>query len=205
MATRAVKTAISGAGENKVEVCAAIDDDPATFAALQTASLRGFARITYYDELRGCSRAWNDALRLATGDTLVLAGDDLVFEDGWLDAALAALEEHPGHLIGFNDGHWGEELSTHYLMPRDFVVDVLGGVVAWECYGHGYNDREANARARAANRYHWCEAAKVRHEHWTYGERVCDDTDTRNLARLAESEANFNRRAAEGFPDEVIA
>jgi hypothetical protein len=151
MAARAVKTAVKGAGDNTVQVVAAIDADPATFEALQD-----YALISYHDELRGCSRAWNDALRLATGDALVLAGDDL-------------------------------------------------GVVAWECYGHGYNDREANARARAAGRYHWCEGAKVRHEHWTYGERVCDDTDTRNLARLAESEANFNRRAAEGFPDEVIA
>ena len=103
------------------------------------------------DEYRGCSRAWNDALAATSGDPVVLAADDLVFHHGWLDAALECLAEFEDGwgLVGFNDGHCGEELSTHYLMSRRFIVEVLGGVVAWEDYRHSFNDLRSQ-RARSA-------------------------------------------------------
>lgn len=198
MAERAASTALEEAGDNDVEIVAAVDADRNTYDALDPLG----ARITYADEYRGAARAWNDALRLAEGPLYVLAADDLVFLPGWLDAALDALTQHPGHLIGFNDGHWGAELSTHYLLPRDFIVEVLGGVIAWECYPHSFHDREANERARLAGRYHWCESARVDHEHWLFGNRTRDATDELNLGRHHEAEAAFARRAAQGFPND---
>jgi hypothetical protein len=59
-------------------------------------------------------------------------------------------------------------------MSRRFVVEVLGGVIAWDCYRHSFNDREANARAIAAGRYAWCEDARVYHRHWIFGDRPQD-------------------------------
>jgi glycosyltransferase involved in cell wall biosynthesis len=158
-------------------------------------------------ELRGCSRAWNDALRLATGDPVVLAADDLEWQDGWLDAALKRLAEFPDGwgFVGFNDGHWGEELSTHYLMSRRFVTECLGGVIAWDCYRHSFNDREANARARLAGRYAWCAEARVAHRHWIFGERPQDPTDTRLLGEHPESQLAFDEREAAGFPNDYLA
>jgi glycosyltransferase involved in cell wall biosynthesis len=159
--------------------------------------------LSHSTEPRGSSRAWNDALELATGDPIVLAADDLEFEPGWLDAALETLAqfEDGWGLVGFNDGHWGPELSTHYLMSRRFIVEVLGGVVAWDCYRHSFNDREANARAVAAGRYAWCENARVYHRHWLFGDRPQDETDTRLLGEHPESERVFLERQAAGFPN----
>jgi glycosyltransferase involved in cell wall biosynthesis len=121
--------------------------------------------VDHATEPRGCSKAWNDALALSTGDPVVLAADDLEFRHGWLDAALKTLAEFPDGwgFVGFNDGHWGAELSTHYLMSRRFIVEHLGGVIAWDCYRHSFNDREANERAKRAGRYAWCEDARVYH------------------------------------------
>jgi glycosyltransferase involved in cell wall biosynthesis len=160
--------------------------------------------VDHSPELRGSSAAWNAALKHATGDLLVLAADDLEWQPGWLDAALAKLAEFPDGwgLVGFNDGHWGPELSTHYLMSRRFVVEVLGGVVAWDCYRHSFNDREANARAQAAGRYAWCEDARVYHRHWIFGDRPQDQTDTRLLGEHGESQRVFDQRAAAGFPND---
>jgi glycosyltransferase involved in cell wall biosynthesis len=160
--------------------------------------------VDHSTEPRGSSRAWNDALRHAKGDPLVLAADDLDWQPGWLDAALECLQGFPGGwgLVGFNDGHWGPELSTHYLMSRRFVVDVLGGVVAWEAYRHSFNDREANARAQAVGRYAWCENARVLHRHWLFGDRPQDATDTRLLGEHPESQRRFDERQAAGWPDE---
>jgi glycosyltransferase involved in cell wall biosynthesis len=159
--------------------------------------------VDHATEPRGCSKAWNDALAISTGDPVVLAADDLEFRHGWLDAALKTLAEFPDGwgFVGFNDGHWGAELSTHYLMSRRFIVEHLGGVIAWDCYRHSFNDREANERAKRAGRYAWCEDARVYHRHWIFGERPQDSTDTRLLGLHGESQRIFDERLAAGFPD----
>jgi GT2 family glycosyltransferase len=181
-----------------VEIVAAVDGPERDAKALLDLG----CVVDHAHEPRGSSAAWNAALKLASGDPVVLAADDLDFQPGWLDAALTKLAEFPGGwgLVGFNDGHWGEDLSTHYLMSRRFVTEVLGGVIAWECYRHSFNDREANARARAAGRYAWCPDAHVPHRHWTFGDRPQDTTDTRLLGEHGDSQRAFDLRAAAGFP-----
>lgn len=185
-----------------VEIICAVDADPESRDLLEPL----VDRLLYSDEYRGCSRAWNDCLAVSTGDPVVFAADDLVWCDGWLDAALAKLAEFPDGwgLVGFNDGHWGPELSTHYLMSRQFIVEVLGGVVAWDFYRHSFNDAEVNDRARTSGRYAWCEDAHVRHHHWLFGDRAKDDTDTRTLGSHSEAERVYRERKAAGFPNDGI-
>jgi glycosyltransferase involved in cell wall biosynthesis len=189
-----------------IELVVAVDADTETPARILNVRLprRVQLVIDQRADHRGSSRAWNDALSASAGDPVVLAADDLEWREGWLDAALSTLQAFPEGwgLVGFNDGHYGEELSTHYLMSRRFVDEVLGGVVAWEAYEHSFNDREANDRARRAGRYAWCEAAYVHHRHWLFGERAQDATDTRKLGRHPDSERAYLERAAQGFPDE---
>jgi glycosyltransferase involved in cell wall biosynthesis len=188
---------------HEVEIVAAVDADAET--AKRIGEL--VDKLLYCPEYRGCSRAWNDCLREAEGDPIVFAADDLLFEGDWLGEALEALvlfDEGWG-MVGFNDGHWnGNELATHYLMSRRFIVEVLGGVVAWDFYRHSFNDLEVNARAKAAGRYVWAEAAMVRHEHWLFGDREQDPTDTRTLGDHADAQAIYAERAAAGFPNDGI-
>jgi GT2 family glycosyltransferase len=191
-----------------VELVAAVDVDPETRNRVVVAGA-GLRRMVldYSETYRGCSRAWNDALARSTGDPVVLAADDLVFEPGWLDAALARLAEFEDGwgFVGFNDGHMGAELSTHYLVSRRMIVEEFGGVIAWECYRHSFNDCEANARAQRAGRYAWCEDAVVRHRHWIFGDRAQDTTDARNHVAHSESQQHFARRAANDFPNDYEA
>lgn len=182
-----------------VQVVAAVDADGESAIRLNELG----CQVDYSDELRGCSAAWNAALRWATGDNIVFAADDLEWGEGWLDQSLAVLEGNPGCMVGFNDGHWGEELSTHYLLPRSFIVEVLGGVVAWPVYKHSFNDLETCARARNAGRYSWCEDAHVYHSHWLFGDRAKDETDLRRLPLHAEDERIFKERQALGFPNDI--
>lgn len=191
---------------HEVELVAAVDADEETPRRVVNAERHeGFSVVMdYRDEHRGSSQAWNDALARSHGDPVVLAADDLEWQPGWLDAALERLSEFPDGwgFVGFNDGHWGAELSTHYMMSRRFVVEVLGGVIAWPCYRHSFNDREANARAIAADRYAWCEGARVSHVHWLFGDRPRDPTDTRLLGEHPASERTFHARQAAGFPND---
>lgn len=195
--------------EHDVEIVAAVDADP------ETARVIGglVDTLIYAPHYRGCSAAWNSCLAESNGDPVVLAADDLVWREGWLEAALIELYdfEDGWGLVGFNDGNMSDEggpwgpLSTHYLMSRRFVVEVLGGVVAWDCYRHSFNDVEANERARAAGRYKWCEEARVEHEHWVFGSRAQDHTDRRSLDDHPASEAAFIGRRKRGFPNEYDA
>lgn len=187
----------------EVEIVAAVDADPETCRRIEPL----VDVLSVEDDYRGCSRAWNDALGLCSGDPVIFAADDLVWGDGWLDAALGLLAEFPDGwgLVGFNDGHWREDLSTHYLMSRRFIVEVLGGVVAWDFYRHSFNDLEVNERAKRAGRYAWCEDALVGHEHWVFGQREQDDTDTRLLDAHGASERIYREREAAGFPTDYEA
>jgi len=209
MAETCIRSLAATTCGHRVELVAAIDADTETRDRLQSLPTPENLTIVldYQDDYRGCSRAWNDALATCAGDPVVLAADDLVFQAGWLDAALAELAsfEDGWGFVGFNDGHWGPELSTHYMMSRRFVTEILGGVVAWEGYRHSFNDREANARAIAAGRYAWCENARVLHRHWIFGDRAQDPTDTRQLGLHPDSERIFHERAAAGFPNDYEA
>jgi hypothetical protein len=42
----------------------------------------------------------------------------------------------------------------------------------------------------------------VTHEHWLFGDRPKDDTDTRNLGGWHVSERVFRERSAAGFPND---
>jgi hypothetical protein len=207
MAEAFAKSLMETTEGHQMELVAAVDGDIRTAELLWALQPELQVVVDYREDHRGCSKAWNDALARAAGSHLVLAADDLHFEPGWLDAALAKLAEFPEGwgMVGFNDGHWGAELSTHYLMSRRFVIEVLGGVVAWDCYGHSFNDTETNERARRADRYAWAEDAHVHHAHWLFGDRDQDETDTRGLRAHSTSQEIFNRRLAEGFPDDQEA
>lgn len=187
-----------------VEVICAVDCDPES--ARRLAPLVDKLLVaTFY---RGCSQAWNDCLAEASGDPIVFAADDLEWGEGWLEAALAKLAEFDDGwgMVGFNDGHWdGNELATHYLMSRRFIVEVLGGVVAWPAYKHSFNDLETCERARLAGRYAWCESADVRHVHWLFGDRAQDDTDQRRLPDHPADQRIYDERKANGFPNDYEA
>lgn len=190
--------------DHEIELIASVDADPETASRIQSHVDVLDYSVTY----RGSSQAWNDALSDSSGDPVVLAADDLVWHPGWLSAALETLSEFEDGwgFVGFNDGHSnGDDFSTHYLMSRRFIIEILGGVIAWPHYIHSFNDVEASARAKAAGRYKWCKDANVFHAHWLWGYRSQDETDARNLGGWTESQRTFFARQSAGFPNDYPA
>jgi Glycosyl transferase family 2 len=210
MAERCVNTLIDTTSPYPIDLCLAIDNDQETAERLldiEDYPLRFDIACSYEENYRGCSKAWNDALSLSKGDPVVLAADDLEWQPGWLENALQCLSRFPDGwgFVGFNDGHWNQDLSTHYLVSRRFIVEVLGGVIAWEHYRHSFNDVEINERAKQADRYVWCEDARVYHSHWLFGDRPQDHTDARSLPDHPRSQQMFLQRQAAGFPSDYPA
>jgi glycosyltransferase involved in cell wall biosynthesis len=188
----------------RIEVVLVIDHDEESAKMARGLDLgRLQLHLDYSPEYRGNVAAWNRGLELSDGEFIVFAADDLKWGEGWLNAALNKMWTLPlgSGLVGFNDGHWGEELSTHYIMTRTFIIDVLGGVIAWEWYKHSFNDLETNDRAKAAGRYAWAEDAHVTHLHWTFGTREKDETDARWLPDYEAAKITYLARKEAGFPN----
>jgi len=203
-AVACISNLIATTKNQDVEIIVVVDADRESFTALSRA-LRGVKhRLDYSDTYRGNKAAWNRGLELSAGDYIVFGADDLVWGENWLPAALDVMRARfgsEGGLVGFNDGHWdGAILSTHYIMSRQFIVEVLGGCIAWDWYKHSFNDLEVNDRAKAAGRFAWAKEAQVTHQHWTYGDRPMDDTDSRWLGHYEAARSMYELRKSLGFP-----
>ena len=214
---RCLRKLIVTSRPHHLEICVVVDNDMNSCDAVMDAVARGSLppedagrvrlALKHNVDYVGNSAAWNQALSMVSSEAsyMVFAADDLIWHEGWLDEALRVMLttfDERGGLVGFNDGHWdGNELSTHYIMSRWFVENVMGGKVAWEGYKHSFNDVEANGRAKKAGRFAWAPGAVVEHEHWTFGTREQDETDRRFLSGWAASQQLYADREAAGFPD----
>lgn len=69
-------------------------DDSGTQSARQAAAAAG-ARYLAHESPLGANAARNTGLARATGELIVFADDDVIASDGWLEALIAASEQHP--------------------------------------------------------------------------------------------------------------
>jgi len=176
-------------------------DDPATAEAAR--SVPGVIVVENTTGL-GAAAGWNEGSKHASGDALVMLGDDAWFHDGWLEAALQALEKIGGSgMVGFNDGHTsGETHSAHHLLTRDYIIEYQGGCFIIPDYYSQYFDLEAVARAQRADKYIWASDSLVEHKHWVFGTAVKDATYRIGSDHMNSDRDIFQRRRAAGFPDD---
>ena len=154
----------------------------------------------------GCSYAWNTALAAAPGTAqgFVLGADDLVFKEGWYEAAQAALESIGGDgLVGFNDLHKADpKCATHYLMTRNHLITVNGGVMTCPHYKTECVDVEACERAQAVNKYIYAENAIVEH---VWNGRVPDEYFLNNMRYSDKMRCLLDERRKMGYPNDFEA
>lgn len=163
------------------------------------------ARLAFNETPIGAVAGWNIGLKLMhDADAFIPGADDLVWHPGWLDAALEALQILPNHqgLVGFNDLDRTDQMATHFMITRQCIIDVMGGVLAIPAYHHYWTDPEMNARAMLASCYIWCKEAVVEHRSAMNGKAAEDDTYRHASQWFKEDEATFNRRRALGYPDD---
>lgn len=164
-----------------VEVLCVIDCYPEN--AKSAASVDAVQTL-YSETRRGGINAWNDGLVASQGSFVVFAGDDLIFEQGWLTKSMKAmLDMREDGLVGFNDNHRdGNQLATHYLASRSFIRKELGGRIAFPIFQFYCNDTLANRLAKNAGKFQWANDAFVVHHHYTSGDhpRPKDFLDEQN-------------------------
>ena len=153
----------------------------------------------------GTIEAFNQGLKLSTGDIIFPLGDDSYCHPGWLDKAL---EVHQNILKGYGmvamndlmlDGD--TQLGTTVLYDRKFCRDWLGSVAAYPVYHYYYIDNELNERAKRAGKYIWCKEAIVEHIHSSNNKRPIDENDSNRAGFMELDKIIFEERKAAGFPN----
>ena len=144
----------------------------------------------------------NYAYKLTREPWLFLVGDDVRFQQGWLDHAQQASRDG-AHVIGTNDLHnprvVAGEHATHLLVRRAYV-DERGasldgpGVVLHEGYGHWFCDDEAVTVAKDREVWAFAPGAKVEHLHPLWGLAEMDDTYRIGADRADADRALFESR-----------
>ncbi len=137
----------------------------------------------------------------ATDEPLVFLGaDDLRFEVGWLEAALAAMVDGV-QVVGVNDclrrPHRPQH-ATHFLMAREYAerpcIDGRTGPLC-SAYSHSFCDDELIGTARNREVYAYAPLSHVRHLHPMADPSLDDATYRKGRARFHQDKRLFLRRA----------
>lgn len=131
------------------------------------------------------------------------AADDLDFQPGWAEYALAAHLETGACVVGVNDnanaqvkaGHH----ATHFLVCRAYTEcgtadEPESGKFFSEVYAHNFCDNEALATAMWRETYAFAPSSVVQHYHPVYGTAPTDSTYEKGKASFAQDRVRFTQR-----------
>lgn len=146
---------------------------------------------------------WNIGARKATGDIIMAAGNDVVFEKGWYENAVRAFDKLPrGGMVSVNDTHTDPSVSSpHFLLSRGFIEKHNGGVLMPPCYSRQYPDVENRYKAQSLGMYATAIDSIVRHDHPLTGSSEVDEVhvEMKPWDALDDMEL-FKKRKKLGFP-----
>lgn len=147
------------------------------------------------------ARKVNWAYRRTTEPLMLMAGDDVVFHDGWLEAA-ARLMVGPIGVVGTNDMANPKVMqgltSTHPMIARRYV-DEFGtideaGKVLHEGYSHQWCDTELVGTAKKRKAWAFARDSVVEHRHHLWGTAELDAVYELGRERFSEDQVLFRRR-----------
>src|ERR1051325_2751673 len=124
----------------------------------------------------------NAGVAATSAPWLLIVGDDVEFTPGWLEAARKLSDQFD--VIGTNDTTNGVKSpdvaagrhADHFFVRRAYIEAEGGaldgpGLLAPECYGHWYVDREIIGLARARGVFTPCLDSVIEHHHPGYAGR----------------------------------
>lgn len=188
-----------------VDVFVVTEDDPRDFGALL--ALEDQVHLVPTTPGMTAVQKWNYGFERvhARFDAFFLGADDLWFNTGWLEEIVGTMERTGAGCVSPNDGVTeGNQLGTHYLMTKDFIRDVNGGVMVCPHYRSWCLDVETTERAKRARSYAWAKDSSVEHRHVHFGKAEMDDTYKRGYAVHQYDQFICELRRREGWPDDFV-
>jgi glycosyltransferase involved in cell wall biosynthesis len=173
------------------EVIVYVDDDDTTIDEVKSLNeikvISGPRRM-----LSGAySECWNVCASSASGDILMIAGDDLVFRTvGWDRMVEDAFVESSDKLIFVHgdDGFWGDRFGTHGFLHKNWI-EIMGYFVPPYLYCD-FVDTWWNCVADAYNRRVYLPFV-TEHMHPNFGKAQSDQTYKDRIKVFANSDVRF--------------
>lgn len=171
------------------EIIFYVDEDDDTFPGIfkEVKTVRG-PRILM-------SKMWDKCLEAATGEIVMMGGDDLIFQTkGWDDQVRRAFASFPDRIVFVHgdDGHWGKDFGTHGFLHRNWIEKV--GYLCPPHYVSDYNDTHINEVANMIDRRVYLPFI-TEHMHPVWGKSEWDQTHKERLARQAQQKTEELYRA----------
>jgi hypothetical protein len=199
---RSLRAATEGEDRDWAAYVIAETDDLATVEAAHDMQ----AGVILNGRARSYAGAVNTAYERLANPLLFAGADDLEFKAGWLEQALAVLDDDPdAQVVGTNDllnPYVAEQThATHYLVRRTYLDDPGGCVdgprsFLFEGYSHNFTDTEFIGTARARGVFRPCMTSVVEHLHYTASRSPDDATYAKGRQRYGQDEGLFRQREA---------
>lgn len=165
-------------------------------------------QVLYSDHGHTFAQKINSGFEQTEEPWIFVAGDDVRFHRGWIDAARKLSERYD--VIGSNDRAPGEDRapgnprvasgghSDHFFIRRMYAEKYgasLDAVVAHEGYSHFYTDVEIVELAKARGVFTPCLESHVEHLHPDLGKAEIDDTYRKGWGKREADEREWRKRA----------
>lgn len=184
--TRAWRSAVRQAAQYwRLELCLYIDEDDAASIPAQRALAEEFP-----DQIKAfigprivLSECWNKAYSIATGEVLMHAGDDIIFQTpGWDNCVRSAFAKHPDKIVFAygDDGYSPDTFGTHGFIHRNWAKTV--GYFVPPYFSSDFNDTWLNEVARQIRR-HYHIPIMTEHIHPVTGKVELDQTHRERIER----------------------
>lgn len=175
---------IRATATNPVEVVFYVDlDDPESLATAVQLGMSGTVKHVTGERIV-LSDMWNAAAAHASGEILMMCGDDVVFRtNGWDERVAAAFDAVPDRiaLVYGNDLIQHELLATHPFIHRSWY-DAVGYLVP-NGFSCDWCDMWLNEVAIALDRRIYLKDVITEHLHPVVGKSRLDDNHRERLAR----------------------
>lgn len=164
-------------GVARVVVIAPADEASAAAARRLKKITPHAVRIAKRHGLSTAVQGWNAAKAAVTADWYVLGADDIVWAADWLTEAMAAVDPAT-EVVGLTDGGHTNiaHYAPHYMASHEFLASLYGGLMAPDCYGSWWFDREICHTARERGSYRPAYGAVLDHRHYVWGAAAMDAT-----------------------------
>lgn len=148
----------------------------------------------------------NAGFKATKSELVLIAGDDVIFHDGWYEAALEAFEPGWVGVVAANDMSPMAGVNATFPIVRRAYIEKIGG--AWgelgtvyhDGYLHNFCDTELWGLALHRNVGRYAPECRVEHLHPAWGKAEVDDTYREgglNSRGWAHDEQLFAAREAE--------
>ena len=161
------------------------EDDARSINCMGEIGSESFVRCVVGERIL-MSKMWNRLAEAATGEILMMGGDDLVFRTkGWDDQVRRAFAAFPDRMVFVHgdDGIYKERFGTHGFLHRNWIE--AAGYFVPPYYASDFNDTHWNEVANMLNRRVYLPFV-TEHMHPIAGKAEWDKTHKERLARQKE-------------------